>query len=450
MVKEHNVEQLGNASVKLTVTVAAESVRNEYDSLLNEYTKSASIKGFRKGHVPPAVLERKFGESLEAEASQKIIEESLKKLFDEIEEKPLAYSQPRMDGELDFSLDKDLVFSVIYDVYPKVELGTYKGLTLEEEQVQITDEDEKRELTALQEQNAVVIDKDSGTVEAGDVVTIDYWECDEDGNEIPETRREDFVFTQGSGYNFYKIDDDVVGMAIDEVKTIDKSFPDDFENKDLAGTTKKLGVKVKAIKERQLPEIDDELAQDISDKYKTLDDLKKDIRERLEKTVEGRLRQAKIDSLVDQVTESSEIETPASMVDAELYNMWHNFVHQFRASEEQVDAMLAAQGKSRADLLADWRPNAEKRLKNQLAVQKMMELESVEVTDEEVDAEIETQADSGGVTKEQMLAYYKQNNMMEYAARELKERKLFDALLAESKIKKGKKTSFLDLVGRNS
>jgi len=450
LVKEHNVEQLGNASVKLTVTVAAESVRNEYDSLLNEYTKSASIKGFRKGHVPPAVLERKFGESLEAEASQKIIEESLKKLFDEIEEKPLAYSQPRMDGELDFSLDKDLVFSVIYDVYPKVELGTYKGLTLEEEQVQITDEDEKRELTALQEQNAVVIDKDSGTVEAGDVVTIDYWECDEDGNEIPETRREDFVFTQGSGYNFYKIDDDVVGMAIDEVKTIDKSFPDDFENKDLAGTTKKLGVKVKAIKERQLPEIDDELAQDISDKYKTLDDLKKDIRERLEKTVEGRLRQAKIDSLVDQVTESSEIETPASMVDAELYNMWHNFVHQFRASEEQVDAMLAAQGKSRADLLADWRPNAEKRLKNQLAVQKMMELESVEVTDEEVDAEIETQADSGGVTKEQMLAYYKQNNMMEYAARELKERKLFDALLAESKIKKGKKTSFLDLVGRNS
>ena len=112
--------------------------------------------------------------------------------------------------------------------------------------------------------------------------------------------------------------------------------------------------------------------------------------------------------------------------------------------------MLTAQGKSRADLLTDWRPSAETRLKSQLAVQRMMELESIEVSDEEVDAEVETQAESGGVTKEQMLAYYKQNNMMEYAARELKERKLFDALLAESKIKKGKKTSFLDLVGRNS
>jgi trigger factor len=449
LIKEKRVEQLGNASVKLTVTVAQDSVKGEYDALLKTYAATAQIKGFRKGHVPAEVLERKFGESIRAEASEKVLTESLKKVLDEIEEKPLPYSIPKLDGEFAFDLEKDLTFSVVYDVYPKIEVGEYKGLEVEVPQVTITAEDEKRELTTLQEQNAVVMDKDGGSVEAGNIVTVDYCELDEEGAEATDTKREDFVFTQGSGYNVYKIDDEVLGMSIGEVKTVEKSYPDDFENKDLAGSTKQLSITVKAIKERQLPEIDDDLAQDISDKYETLDDLKNDIRERLQKTLEGRLRQRKIDSIVEQVVAISQIETPTSMVDAELQHSWHNFVNQFRATEEQVDAMLAAQGKSREELLTDWRPSAEERLKGQLAVQKMLELEGIEVTSEEVDAEIDSQASSGGVTKEQIVAYYRQNNMMDYVERELKERKLFDAILEQTKARKGKKMSFVDLVGRN-
>lgn len=449
VVKEKSIEHLDNAAVKLTVTVGQEQVKSEYDELLKSYSKTAQIKGFRRGHVPPNVLERKFGDSMKFEASQKVLEESLKEVFDEIEEKPLPYSQPSLDGEIDFDLDKDFTYSVKYDVYPEIKLGEYKGLEIELPQVSVTKEDEERELKALQEQNAIVMEKDEGVVEAGDVVTVDYWEVDEEGNEIADTRREDFVFTQGSGYNLYKIDDDVLGMAAGEEKSIEKTFDDDFENEDLAGTKKKLSISVKAIKQRQLPEIDDELAQDISENYETLDDLKKDIRKRLDDTVESRLREQKVNALVEKIVEGSEVPVPESMVAAELQSSWQNFIQQFGGNDEQVLAMLQAQGRTREDVLADWRPGAENRIRGQLVVQKMLELEETEVGDDEIEAELERQAGSGQVTKDQAREYYEKNNMMDYLKRDIRERKLFDALLESSKIKKGKKLSFLDLLQRN-
>ena len=449
MVKEKNVEHLDNSAVKLTITVEQDSLQSEYQSLLKEYAKSAQIKGFRKGKVPPDVLERKFGESIKFEASQKVLEESLKSVFDEIEEKPLPYSQPRLDGELDFDIERDLTYSVVYDVYPDIELGEYTGLQIEVPQVSVAKEDEEREIKALQEQNAVVIDKEEGTVDEGNIVTVDYCELDTDGNEIEDTKREDFVFTQGSGYNVYKIDEDVLGMAPGEEKTVEKEYPEDFEDSNLAGQKKSIKITLKAIKERQLPEVDDDLAQDISDKYETIDDLKKDIKDRLDRTVESRLRSQKVEALVNQVVENSTIPVPESMVEMELENSWRNFVQQFRASEEQVLGLLQAQGRTKENLLEEWKEGAAQRVRSQLAVQKMLEKEDIEVTDDEVEAELDSQAESGGATKEQLKQYYEQQNMMDYLRREVRERKLFDKLLEGTKVKKGEKMSFLDLVGRN-
>ncbi len=449
MVKEKNIEQLDNSSVKLTITVEQEALAGEYNKLLKEYSKSAQIKGFRKGKVPANVLERKFGESIQFEASQKVLEESLKSVFDEIDKKPLPYSQPALDGELDIDISKDLTYTVIYDVYPEIEVGEYKGLELEEPQVKITKEDEERELKTIQEQNAVVMDKDEGAVEAGNIVTVDYCELDSDGNVIEESQREDFVFTQGSGYNLYKIDDDVLGMQPDEEKVVDKTYPEDFEEESLRGTEKKLKIKVKAIKERQLPELDDELAQDVSEKYETIDDLRKDIKERLEKTVDSRVRDQKRQALLDQLVEKTTVPVPESMVQVELENAWHGFVQRLRMDEDRVLQLLQTQGQTKEELQGQWRDDAVKRIKEQLIVGKLLELEGIEADDEEVEAELESQASGGSATKEQLRQYYEQQNMMEYLKREVQERKLFDKLFEESKIKKGKKLGFLDLMGRN-
>ncbi|MFP4550366.1 MAG: trigger factor, partial [Spirochaetales bacterium] len=255
--------------------------------------------------------------------------------------------------------------------------------------------------------------------------------------------------TQGSGYNLYKIDDDVLGMQPDEEKVVDKTYPEDFEEESLRGTEKKLKIKVKAIKERQLPELDDELAQDVSEKYETIDDLRKDIKERLEKTVDSRVRDQKRQALLDQLVEKTTVPVPESMVQVELENAWHGFVQRLRMDEDRVLQLLQTQGQTKEELQGQWRDDAVKRIKEQLIVGKLLELEGIEADDEEVEAELESQASGGSATKEQLRQYYEQQNMMEYLKREVQERKLFDKLFEESKIKKGKKLGFLDLMGRN-
>ncbi|TVR29038.1 MAG: trigger factor [Spirochaetaceae bacterium] len=450
MVSDKKVERLENSVAKLTVTVDQQSVRQEYDKLLDEYSKSAQIKGFRKGKVPREVMERKFGDGLKSETMQRVLEESLKQAIEQVDEKPLSFAQPELDGELDFELDKDFSYAVRYDVFPEITLGTYTGLEIEEPQVQIGKEDLERELTALQEQNSVVIDKEDGVVARDNIVTIDYWEIDQDGNPLEGSKREDFVFTVGSGYNYYKIDDEVIGLKKGEQTVIEKSYPEDAEIEELRGTTRKIGVLVKAVKERQLPEIDDELAQDISDKYESLDDLKKDIRSRLEETVKSHVRQSKADALVEQIIENSQVTPPESMVAAELQSSWRNFVSRFGVPESQVVQLLQQQGRSPEDLFQEWRPEAEKALKGRLLINKIIEAEQIDVSDEDVDARLQEQAESSSMSFEEAKEYYQKQGMLEYLRDSIKEERLFDKLFAQSKIKKGAKRKFLDVVGRNA
>ncbi len=449
MVKDKKVEPQPKSSVRLTVTVDKDSARQEYDALMNDYSKSIQLKGFRRGHVPISVLERKFGDSLKLEAAEKVLESGLKEVFEEIEDRPLPYSTPQMENELDLDFEKDFTFVVSYDVYPKISLGQYKELEVEAPEVSIGKEDEQRELEALQEQNSVVMDKDDGSVEKDNVVTINYSEVDDNGEDIASTKREDFVFTVGSGYNIYKLDDDVIGMKIGDEKIADKDFPEDYEIEDLRGTKKRIRFSITAIKEKQLPAIDDELAQDISDKYETIDDLRKDIRKRLEDSAESRIRQLKSDAIMEKIADSSTVDLPESMIAAELASSWRNFVSQLRAQEEQVLAMLEAQGKTREELFAEWRPSAEKSLKMQLLIHKMIEEEKVESSDEDVDAEIRRQAESGSMTFEDLKEYFQKNGMLDMLKHDIQERKLFDYLFGANTVKKGKKVKFLDLMQRN-
>ena len=449
MIKEKNVERLEHSAVKLTITVDNETVRKEYDDLVSGYAKTAHIKGFRKGKVPKDVLERKFGEGFRIEALQKIVNDSLTEAFEEIEEKPLPYSTPEIEDEPELDLEKDFTYSVTYDVYPEVKVGEHTDLTVTVPKVEVTDEDLDRELKTLQEQNSIVTDKEGGEVEKDNIVTVDYWEVGEDGEIVDESKREDFVFTVGSGYNLYQIDDDILGMKMDEEKVFEKSYPDDMENQELAGKAKKIGVKVKAIKERQLPDLDDELAQDISDDYETLDDLKKDVQKRLEDTAESRMRSRKIEGLLSQIVEKSELEVPHSMVHAEAESSWRNFVQQFRASEKQVEQMLAAQGSSKEEMIDRWHAPAEERLKQQLVVSKLIEAEGIEADEEKVEEAIKEQAERSQADVEEVRKYYKDNGLMSYLEHEIAEQKLHDVLLEKNTVKEEGSVKLLDVLQGN-
>ena len=446
MITSTNIEKLDNSKVKLTVTVSKDAAQNAFDVLLKKYCSSVQMKGFRKGKVPANILLQKYGESITYEASMNLIEDSLKKAYDEVDDKPLGYASPELKEEALIKPGEDFTYTVEYDVYPEIEIGEYKGRSIEVPEVKIEKKDIDAELERLREQNAVVQEKKDGITAKDSIVTVNYSELDENGNPVEGTERQDFVFTVGTGYNYYKIDDEVTGMKKDEEKILDKTFPEDFEIKDLAGTTKKLKVKVTAIKEKMLPELDDELAQDINDKFETLKDLKEDIKNKFQEDIDNRLRQNKVDSLLNEIAKDSTIPLPESMINAELDNQWRNFMMQSRMPEEQLLQILQIQGKTKEDLFSDWRENAASSLKKQLIVSNLVEKEKIELDDAAYEQELVKQAEKSGMKIEDFKDYITKNRLEDYIKVDIKNDRLLDLLLESAIIKKGKKLTYTEFI----
>lgn len=446
MIAKKSVEKLENSSVKLSITVKGDEAKKEYNGLLTKYGKEAQIKGFRKGKVPASVLEMKFGEGIRGEAAGNIMDKSLREAFDIIDEKPLGYTHPEVVGEPEFKLGEDFTFEVKYDVFPEFEVKDYKGLELKETQVSITKKDEEEELKAIQEQNSVVMDKKDGKVAADSIVTVDYCELDADGNEAEGKKREDFVFTVGTGYNYYKIDDEIIGMKKDEEKVIEKSYADDFEVADLAGKKVSVKVLVKAVKEKILPELDDELAQDVDEKYETLDDLKKALKKQCKERADEKVQSELKTRAVELLVEATEIAVPKSMVDVELEQSWRNFVQQSRMGEEQLLGFLQMQGQTKDQLLETWRADALKSVKGQLIIGKILEAEKIEVEDKEFEEELQKQADMYNMPLEDLKKTFGENNLSEYLKSDMKTRKVYDMLVKEANVVKGEKVKYADYI----
>jgi trigger factor len=443
-----------HSSVKLTIKVDKDDVRAQYDDLLGEYTKNVQIPGFRRGKAPREVLVRKFGDSLKGEALGRVIEKAMTEVFEDKsmarEQKPLPYSSPRLEGEPKLDPDTDLEFSVVYDVLPAVNVGRWKGLEAEAPDAAVTGEDLDRELEAIRDRNAFVLDRDEGAAaEKDNVVTVNYGELGENGEVLPGTEREDFVFTLGSGYNIYKFDDEVTGMKKGETKDFEKTFPADFADAELAGKTKKIRVSLGALKEKKLPDLDDDLAQDVDEKFKTLEDLKNSIRERLTGNLERKLREIRISRILEKIVENTPVEIPESMIRVELESRWRNLARRFNTSPENIVKMMGASGKNPEEVQNEWRPGAVKALHSRLIVETLIEQEKFEASDEEVEGEIERLAGEMDTAPEEVKKYYEDETAREYLREEIKEKKLFDLLLAENTIKPEKRKNYVDIMENN-
>ena len=439
-------KNLEKSAVELTVTIAKKDVAETYENTLKNYVKNAQIPGFRKGHVPANVLERKYGDSIKADTLGTLIDQSFDEIFkEETENRPLPYAQPTMEKAPELDITKDLTYTVKYDVFPKVEVKDFAGVNVKEPQVTITDDDLSDELKTIQERNATVTEKKDGVVEKDNIVTINYVEVGEDGKEITDTKREDYVFTVGSGENLYKIDDEVVGMKKDETKEITKNYKKDFENSDLAGKTVKLNVTVKAVKIRDIPALDDDFAQDVNDKYKTLQDMKDDIKKNMELAVSRRVKELKNNSLLEQLVEKNKFDIPASMLAAELDGRWRMMAQQFQTTPEQLDKMIAASGQSKEAMLNEWTGDSEKMLKSRIIVDSLIRARNISVTPEEIEEQYKRIADEGGMTVEEVKKHYEDPRSKEYLIDDTKENKLYDQLFKEVKVSKGDKISFKDL-----
>lgn len=439
-------KKLEKSAVELTVTIEKDDVAETYQSTLKNYVKNAQIPGFRKGHVPANVLERKYGDSIKAEALGTIIDKSFEEIFkDDVDNRPLPYSQPTMEQVPEFDITKDLVYTVKYDVFPKVEIENFSGITVKEPQSAVTDDDIAEELKEMQERNAMVIDKKDETVEKNNIVTIDYVELDDAKNEIAGTKREDFVFTVGTGENLYKVDDDILGMKKGDSKEITKEFKKDYEDSDLAGKTVNLKVTVKAVKIRDLPALDDDFAQDCNEKYKTLQDMKDDIKKNMETSIKRKIEEIKINSLLEQLLEKNPFDIPESMLATELEGRWRMMANQFQTTTEQLEKMITASGQTKETMLNEWTGNSEKMLKSRIIVDSLMRSRNISVTPEEIEAEYAKIAEDGNMSVEEVKKHYEDPRAKEYLIDDTKEKKLFEQLFKEVKVSKGNKMTFKEL-----
>ena len=441
------IKRLEKSNVELTVTVPKEDIKSQYNDMLNEYSKSLQIPGFRKGKVPREVLERKFAEALRGDAIGRIMESSLQEVFKEENlsrnERPLPYSTPELQGEPSLELDQDLKFSVVYDVLPEMKIGQWKGLKVDYPYAEVGKEDIDRELEEIRDRNAIVLDRDdNAAAQKGDVVTIDFQIMEEDGETPHQISRKDMAFTL-DGKNVFKFDDDIIGIKKDQTKEIEKKFADDFLDPTIAGKTRKVKITLVSLKEKKLPDLDDDLAQDVDEKFKTLDDLKNSLKERLNKNLEARQKDKKLGELLAKIMENTPIVLPESMIKTEVEGRIRRIARYYNTSEDVISQLTDE------TRLNEMREASQKALHSRLIIETLMEEQNFEVTDEDIEKEYEKMATANGVEINEVKKHYDNEQSMNYLKEDIKENRIIDLLFAENTLKQGKKENYLAFMSDN-
>ncbi|MFC2821754.1 MAG: trigger factor [Spirochaetales bacterium] len=428
------IKKLENSSVELTLTLSAAAIEEDYSKTIKDYAKKLTLKGFRPGKAPVSVVESKFGDSIREEVTFRLMEKNLTDSYKDMDAKnrPLPYSTPELQNEdslLPFKPNTDITYSVIYDVIPEVKLPEYKGLEIEYPEREIKDSDVDAEIEKLRQQNAMIIAK-NGEIAEGDIVTIDYAELDADGNDMEANKRSDFTFTVGSSYNFYKLDKELVGLKKGDETVIEKTYGDDSGmGTDYLGKTVRIRISVKEVKIKEVPELDDDFAQDIKDEYKTVDDLVKATRKQLEDSAAEDNRAAKLDSIIKTILEKTEIAVPKSMVEAQLESDWQNFIRSFGMSETDVMKIMGANGGSKEEFLETRRADTLNNIRGQLIIEQIKDEQKYEVSEEELAEELKNYGEN--ITKDSP----NYESMKIYAEDDVKFRKARNFLLENNTFK---------------
>lgn len=384
------IKRLENSSVELTLTLNAEDIEKEYNSKLNEYAKKISIKGFRPGKVPASVIQNKFGKEIREEVTYNLMEDCVAKSVKDLDEKdqPISCSTPKLQNEealTPFKPNTDVTFSVIYDVKPQIQLGEFKGLEIEYEEEKVSDEDVNAKIEQLRQDNAMVIVKD-GAIEVGDIVNADFVEIDQDGNEIEATKIDGYTFTVGKMYDFYKVDNEIVGMKRGDCSVIEKTYGDDSGmGSDYLGKTVHVRVKINEVKYNDVPELDDEFAQDVKDEYKTVEDLVNATRKELQDRADSDNKQNKINALLMSLVEKNDFVLPASLVDYQLDMYWRTQMYQMGISDESLEKFEKLLSSAKLSAFEENRPTVEKDLKAGLVLEKISEVLDIQLSDEEIE-----------------------------------------------------------------
>ena len=402
------VEKLEKNMAKLTIEVPAEefdaAIKNAYNKNKNKF----SIPGFRKGKAPLAMLEKMYGAGIFYEdAANEVIDASYPKAAEESKEE--IVSTPEI----------------------KVTLGEYKGVEVKKAEAVVTDEDVENELTAARKKNGRLIDVEDGAIEDGDNTIIDFTGYIDDKT-FDGGAGTDYPLVIGSHSFIEGFEDQLIGKKKGETCDVNVTFPAEYHADELAGKPAKFVVTIKEVKRNELPELNDEFASEVSD-FDTLDEYKADIRKKLQEKKEQDAKVENENNVIEKVVENAQMELPQPMVDTQAREMVENYARRLQSQGLNINDYMKYTGMTPEKLMEQMRPEAEKRIKTRLVLEKVVEVENVEVSDEKLDEQINEIAASyklEGAKLKEMMGEREKEQIRE----DLKVQAAIDLLVEQAKL----------------
>ena len=400
------VENLEHNMAKLTITVSAEEVEKALQAAYLKQRSKISLPGFRKGKVPRQMIEKMYGpEVFYDEAANHMISEAYGKAYDECELE--IASQPTIDV-VQLEKGKDFIFTAEVAVKPEVKLGEYKGLKVDKVSTRVMQKEVDEEIEKERERNARTVEVTDRAVQDKDIVTLDF-EGFVDGVAFEGGKGENYPLTIGSGAFIPGFEEQLIGAEIDKETEVKVTFPEEYQAKELAGKEAVFKCTVHEIKAKELPELDDEFASEVSEEAETLEDYKAEVKAKIKERKENEGKEKKENQVVEQAVANAEIDLPAPMVDLQAKQMADDFARRIMQQGMSVEQYFQFTGLNEEKMMEELKPQAEKRIRTRLVLEAIVAAENIEVSDERLDEELQKMADSYQMEVEKLKEFMGEN-----------------------------------------
>ena len=384
------VEKLEGNMAKLTIEASAEEFEAAVEKAYQKNKNKLSVPGFRKGKVPRKMIEQMYGKEIFFEdAANFVIPSAYAKAVDECTEE--IVSQPTIDV-VQIEAGKPFIFTAEVALKPEVTLGKYKGVEVEKADTTVTDEEVNAAIDKERESNARTISIEDRAVKDGDMTVLDF-EGFVDGVAFEGGKGENYPLTIGSNTFIPGFEEQLIGAELNKETEVNVTFPEDYQAPELAGKPAVFKCTIKEIKEKQLPELDDEFASEVSE-FDTLAEYKEDVKKNLTEKKEAEAKNAKEDKVVDAIIADAKMDIPEAMIATQQRQMADDFAQRIQMQGISIDQYFQFTGLTREAFLEQMKPQAEKRIKSRLVLEAVAKAENMEASEDEYKAEIKRMAEA--------------------------------------------------------
>ena len=411
---------------EVIVKIEGKDWSDALDKAFKKINATKTIDGFRKGKAPKNIFLKHFGvESLFYEAANICVDKAYNKMIEENKDLQIV-SQPILD--IRTSDEKFIEYVFTLTLKPEVKLGKYKKLDVKKDEVKVTKEEVEHEIKHMREDYKEIVIKD-GKIESGDIAVIDF-EGFKDGVAFEGGKSENYSLTIGSNTFIPGFEDQLIGHKSGDEVDVNVSFPEDYHAEDLAGEPVVFKVKIHEVKQTVLPELDQDFFDDLNmEGIDSKEKLEAQVKENIKTRKEARADDKYIDELLVKIAENSEVDIPYTMVDDEVTHMLEHFKEHIMMQGITIEQFYKITNSSEDKIREEYKDEALKRIKNRLIIEKIIEVEKIEVTDEEVEAKVEELANKYNMTKEEVKKQY--DNNLDYISYDLKVTRVFDIIKGE-------------------